>query len=515
MTLALALLLPLAAAMVLALPGARHAVAPATPWLPLAALAAAVAPPEPMVLDALLLGLAFALDFESRLLLAACALIWLCAGWRLVRIEPNVPGVRLAAWHLTMFGNFGALAAAEGTGFYLFFAVLSIAVYGVLVRDPQGRAAGRLYLAVALTAELLFLAGIMLLALDRPSVWAAFLVLFGLGAKLGLLPLHFPLPPAYAAAGPAGGAIFAGALTIAAAAGIIRFLPLTAPQPVVGGYAVIAGLAAAFLAAAAGALQRDPRALLGYSTISQMGIFTVAIGLGTVSPDPWPAAALTLFALHHGLVKAALMLGSGIGGRHSLTVMALLSLALAAAPYSGGALSKAWFEQLPALAPESLAILAHVLLPLTSCATAVLMARFVWLMRGAPPAGGLAPFLLLAGVALLAPVAAASWLHPHPQELLKSPWSGLWPLLLAAGLLAGGAVLVRRLPRLPPGDIAVLAPQVTSVLSRLAVPTVFSRLRPPVPPRWPLEIAEQRLRRLPVTGLVFFAVLFAFVLAWL
>ncbi|MGB0670050.1 MAG: proton-conducting transporter membrane subunit, partial [Rhodospirillales bacterium] len=44
-------------------------------------------------------------------------------------------------------------------------------------------------------------------------------------------------------------------------------------------------LAAAFLAVVAGLVQRNPKALLAYSTISQMGVMTAGVGVGFKAPE--------------------------------------------------------------------------------------------------------------------------------------------------------------------------------------------------------------------------------------
>jgi len=514
--LALALLPPLLAVALLAAPGMQRRVLTATPWLPLAALPAALAPPPPMELEFLLLGLRLGLEPWAQPLLAATALLWACAGWALRHGGPvSVP--RLLAWQLTLAGNLGALMALDEPGFYLFFALLSIAAYGVVVRNRAARGAARTYLAVALFAELLLLAGLMLLALGRPGPTAGVLLLFGLGAKLGMLPLHFPLPPAYAATDAAGAAVFGGGLTMAAVAGWLRFVPQVGTQPELAIYALAAGLAAAFLGAAAGLLQRDSRALLAYSTISQMGIVTAGLGLALAGPAPLVAAPLALFALHHGLTKAALLLGTGAGGPLVLTGLALLSLALAGAPLSGGALAKAWLESMGEGAP-ALAEMAHGWLPFTSAATALLMARFLWLMRGAATRSGQrGPFAALTVTALAAPWLALLYLHPQPTELVKG-WATLWPLLVAAGVLALAWPLRTRIGRwrLPPGDLVVVAAPLGRLLYRAAA--AWGSGRPPrllQLSRFAPRALERHLRGLPGTGVVLFALvlLFAVVLA--
>ncbi len=513
MTIALALLLPLLAAALMMGRSARPYVLAFTPWIPLAALPVAVAPPATVEIDFLLLGMRFGLEPWSQVLLAGTALLWTCAGWAL-RLSGAVTTPRLLAWHLSLAGNLGAILAMDAPGFYLFFALMSLAAYGVVVNTRRARRAGWLYLVVALLGELLLLAGLLLLTLEVTGPVTATLLLFGLGAKLGILPLHFPLPPAYAATDAAGAAVFGGGLTLAAVAGWLRFLPGVQPQPELGEYALIAGLAAAFLAALAGLLQRNSRALLGYSTISQMGILTAGLGLTLASPTPIAAAPLAFFAVHHGLNKAALLLGTGSGGPLVFAGLVLLSLTLAGVPLSSGAVAKAWLESMGETAP-ALTDTLHHWLPFTSTATALLMAKFLWLVHKAPRSAPAAPFLILALLALIAPWAGIYYLHPAPGELIKFG-AAVRPLLIATAILAIGWPLRKRLGRwhLPPGDLAVLDKPVAQAMRKLLG---FWRGRelPRLPRLYRLapERLERQLRTLPVTGLALFALLLAFAVA--
>jgi hypothetical protein len=74
------------------------------------------------------------------------------------------------------------------------------------------------------------------------------------------------------------------------------------------------GLAGAFCGVLVGLTQDNPKTVLAYSSISQMGLMLVALGTGLAWPQAWGAAAgaLLLFSLHHALNKAALFLGVGL-----------------------------------------------------------------------------------------------------------------------------------------------------------------------------------------------------------
>jgi formate hydrogenlyase subunit 3/multisubunit Na+/H+ antiporter MnhD subunit len=110
---------------------------------------------------------------------------------------------------------------------------------------------------------------------------ALLLLLVGFGIKAGALSLHFWLPLAHPAAPVPASAVLSGAMLKAGLLGWIRFLPLgEAAMPLSGVTLVSAGLGAAVLGTFVGVVQNDPKTVLAYSSISQMGIITTGIVFG-------------------------------------------------------------------------------------------------------------------------------------------------------------------------------------------------------------------------------------------
>lgn len=130
--------------------------------------------------------------------------------------------------------------------------------------------------------------------------------------------------------------------------------------------------------------------MLGYSSIAKMGVITAGFGVALSHPEQAPGivTALSLFALHHLLIKGALFLGVGLweqaGARPWLFGgMALLALALAGAPLTGGAAAKALLaEGLIGTGAE----LAGLLLA-AAVGAVLLMARMLWLLWRKAPVG--------------------------------------------------------------------------------------------------------------------------------
>lgn len=519
--------LPLLLAAALAVPAGRRAVPGLAVLAPLPGLLAALlAPGGEAQIGWLLFGLRVGFGETGRPVLAAAAAVWLLAALHL-RGTPWGDGGRtrfLLFFLPCMAATLGAALVLDRPGFYLFFGGATLASYGLIVTDASGsrRRAGRLYLALALIGELAVLAGLLTQTLGGLPATAALLLYAGFGAKLGILPLHVGLPPAYRAAPPAGAAPLAGPVLTVAVLGWLRFMPIGAEAealPGPGTAILVLGLAAAFYGAAIGSLQRQAAALLAYSSISQMGILLAALGLalsadGSEARHALAGAAL-LFAVHHTLAKSALFLGLGAerrrpGGSLVFPALVVLSLSLTGLALTGGALGKLWIEEGAAALETDRAALLATLLPATSVATTLLMARFLWLTRH-PPHGARGPAWTVPALtvaALAGPWALLVARHPEPAKLALGTshlWHTAWPvglgiaLAVAIGFAARGR---RRRIAVAPGDIG--APLLRLSGRAWAVPS----LRLPVPGApdlsWlaTLPAADLRLRPLAVYGSV-------------
>ena len=422
------------------------------------------------------------------------ALIWLVAsafacGWI---AEKDGRERFFSLFLLTMTGNLGALVAQDMPSFYTFFAVMSFSAYGIIAhaRTRAARHAANVYIVLVVIGEAALVAAMLIAAgsigvTDFVSVRAGLealplrhlviaLAFLGFGIKAGVLILHVWLPLAHPVAPAPASAVLSGTIIVTGLVGWLRFLPVGEwALPGWGGACVVLGLAAAFYGAIIGMDQRRPKVVLAYSSISQMGIMTVGIGMILLEPASADAMqiAIALFALHHGLAKSALFLGAGLaetGMDHArrrwlIIGLALPSLALAGAPFTSGVVAKSAIVAGESLLPAPWAGVTQFLLPLTSVATALLMGRFLALVGRRPvgrkpPASRLAWLTGLASVLLvlllplwLAPVASFSWSTP---KLLES----LWPLV-AALLVAGTAIRLwrqagrPRVPEIPAGDL--------------------------------------------------------------
>ena len=517
-------------------PATRQGVARMLPFVPWPALALALFGLEVEAhYPRLLLGAVLGLDETARVFMLFTAAVWSAVGFHLrdASLDPARERDRrfLLCYLLAMAGNLGVIVAFDPPSFYLCFAVLSLSAWGLIVTDTSSdsRRAGRVYLILALLGEVLILIGFIALSAGQYGLALALLLYVGLGIKHGILPLHLWLPLAHGISPAPASALLSGVLVKAGIIGWLRFLPETGALDSSGVTVIAFGLAAAILGALVGVLQVKPKMLLAYSTISQMGILTVGFGMALTSVELWVAIvpALTLFACHHALVKAALFLGVGVersrrGGGLVLPLFGLLGLSLAAAPYTGGALVKLWLSQFTAALTPGTAWMLDTLLPLTSLTTTVLMFRFMWL-AWAPstdrPGVGRAratpyPFLVLSGLALVGPWLLFWASEPAAGDVIGgwyAFWKTLWPVALGLLLALAAARFGRQMPWvLPPGDVIVPLEKGVLALWRRLPQTAPTLPRPAfryIPPwrQW-----EAWLRRFPVIGVTFMACLLIF-----
>jgi formate hydrogenlyase subunit 3/multisubunit Na+/H+ antiporter MnhD subunit len=445
------------------------------------------------------------------------ALVWTAAGVSArAELAADARRTRYFGFHLlTLAGNVTLLVAADAVAFYLGFALMTFAAYGLVVHDgtPAARRAGRVYLVMAVLGEGALLAGLLLAgsasggALALPDLAAAVadaprrgaivaLLLVGFGVKAGALPLHVWLPLAHPVAPTPASAVLSGCMIKAGLLGWLRFLPVG--EVALAGWGallVAAGLAAAFFGALAGIAQDDAKTTLAYSSVSQMGLLTVAVGIGLAAPSAAPAAlaACAFLAVHHGLAKGALFLGAGVvkragtlrSRRIALLSLLLPGLALAGAPLTSGAIAKSRLSHLGDFAPSMPLGLSTWLLA-AATGTTLLLARFFVLVARATetdrtrrPAAGLwlphaALLLGLAALGLWGP-AWSGTLAPAERALsLATIVKGVGPIL-AGLLLAWLGARARPSTRLPAGDLLLL---VERPLGRAFSRVARLRLRP-------------------------------------
>jgi hydrogenase-4 component B len=146
------------------------------------------------------------------------------------------------------------------------------------------------------------------------------LALLGAGSKAGLVPLHVWLPLAHPAAPSHVSALMSGVMTKVAVYGFVRIAFDLAGEPAWWWSMVVLALAGitAVMGVLYALMQRDLKRLLAYSTVENIGIIFIGLGLALAfkAHGMAQAAALALTAglLHvfnHSLFKSLLFFGAG------------------------------------------------------------------------------------------------------------------------------------------------------------------------------------------------------------
>jgi formate hydrogenlyase subunit 3/multisubunit Na+/H+ antiporter MnhD subunit len=248
------------------------------------------------------------------------------------RVLPFVP-VFLAAMNLV-------LLADDAFTFLLAWECMSLMSWALVVshdRSPEALRAGLIYLAMAGFGTLMLLIAFAVLtgaggdftfaSLRAHHVSPALaglvlgLALVGAGSKAGLFPLHAWLPLAHPAAPAHVSGLMSGVMTKVAIYGFIRIVfDLAGPLDWSFSIPVIAvGAVTAALGVLYALMQNDLKRLLAYSTVENIGIIFVGLGLalgfrasGLPAAAALAATAALFHVFNHSLFKSLLFFGSGV-----------------------------------------------------------------------------------------------------------------------------------------------------------------------------------------------------------
>ncbi len=145
------------------------------------------------------------------------------------------------------------------------------------------------------------------------------LALVGFGLKAGLVPLHFWLPDAHAAAPSHVSALMSGVVIKMGIYGLLRVVGLLGAPPAWWGWLVLMlGLSSGVLGVVWALAQHDLKRLLAYHSVENIGIILIGLGLGGLGASHhMPVVAVLGFAgailhtLNHAIFKSLLFLGAG------------------------------------------------------------------------------------------------------------------------------------------------------------------------------------------------------------
>jgi len=272
--------------------------------------------------------------------------------------------------------------------FLVFWELMTLVSYFLVVwqtKNEKSVRAGYIYMLVAHAGAALIMLAFLLLYFQTDSfnfailrqTWLSpglknlvFLLAFlGFGAKAGMVPLHFWTPGTYSAAPNHVSALMAGVMKKTAVYGILRIcVDLLGIQVWWWGFLVLVfGVISTVIGAYYALTERDIKRVLAYSSVENVGIILMGVGVGMLGlAQNLPVLALLGFlaalyhTLNHAFFKGLLFLGAGslidqtgtqnlnlmggLGRRMPWTALAFLvgALAVSAIPPFNGFVSE-WF----------------------------------------------------------------------------------------------------------------------------------------------------------------------------
>lgn len=253
--------------------------------------------------------------------------------------QEEVPQRVLPFYPAFLAGMNLVLLADDAFSFLLSWELMSVTSWALVIAHharEANRRAGYVYLVMASFGTLALLLAFGLLAgadgnysfdairagAHSPETAGMVLVLLllGAGSKAGLVPLHVWLPLAHPAAPSHVSALMSGVMTKVAVYGFIRVILDLLHAPSWGSSLVVLllGGATAVLGILHAVLENDLKRLLAYSTIENIGIIFIGLGLAMAFKanhmDAAAALALTAALFHvlnHSLFKSILFFGAG------------------------------------------------------------------------------------------------------------------------------------------------------------------------------------------------------------
>lgn len=287
------------------------------------------------------MGLHFRIDALSAFFLVAINVPSFLASIYGIGYGGHAPEPRriLPFFPLFLFGMNGVLVADDAFAFLVSWEFMSLSSWLLVLsnhRDPECRRAGTVYLIMAMFGTFCLLPAFGLMAgsagaYDFASMRAASLsgsvtamvvalTLLGAGSKAGIAPLHAWLPIAHPAAPSHVSALMSGVMTKVAIYGIIRVLfDLSGEIGWAWGFVMmVVGALTAVLGILYALMQTDLKKLLAYSTVENVGVITIALGLaaafrghGALSLSALALVAALYHVVSHSLFKSLLFLGAG------------------------------------------------------------------------------------------------------------------------------------------------------------------------------------------------------------
>ena len=238
----------------------------------------------------------------------------------------------------TMFyAMLGVVTSEGGFSFLFFWELMTVASFLLILFDAERREVRRAALAYVIMMHV----GLLLIGFVRldsvcgsadfallgeyfrtqPALPLFVVFLAGFGMKAGMFPMHVWLPEAHPAAPSHVSALMSGVMIKTGVYGILRVTAQIADLPTLrtaGLILLVAGIVTGLWGVILAAAQNDVKRLLAYSSIENIGIVLIGLGiaaLGKSSGNQLAAicglSGALLHTLNHSLFKSLLFFGAG------------------------------------------------------------------------------------------------------------------------------------------------------------------------------------------------------------
>jgi len=245
------------------------------------------------------------------------------------------PGFVLSGLALLFASMAGVVTARNAIVFAAFWELMALSSFLLVATDHERHAvrrAGFIYLGATRIGSAFLIAGFLWAhaltgswefqawALQGPAATGpAALILVGLITKAGAWPFHLWLPIAHPAAPAPVSAVMSGVMIKTAVYAILRLFVFGGiDSPWIAWVLVALGAVSAFWGVLFALLQGDLKKVLAYSSVENIGLILLAIGIALLARNAkLPqvqdlALASALFhSLNHGIFKTLLFLGAG------------------------------------------------------------------------------------------------------------------------------------------------------------------------------------------------------------
>ncbi len=369
----------------------------------------------------------------------------------------------------------GLVVAGNLIQFYLLWELLGICSALLIAfwwnREPARKAGLKAFLVTRIGDVALLMGVVLILSTlhttDISSVLAAaaspqggvnwtligLLLLVGAMGKSAQVPLHVWLPDAMEGPTPVSALIHAATMVNAGVFLLVRMAPIYGASSALSNSVLLVGLASMLVGGACASAATDIKRVLAYSTISQLGLMFVAVGLGS-------AAGAIYLLIAQGTTKALAFMAAGaateatgtrniaeMGGLRrdmKLTYAGFLTSALAMAGFPP--LSGFWAKELVSASARAAGSWVFLATLLGSALTTFYIFRVVFrAFHGPQKRDGLhEPGGLMVGpMVALSAVAAAGWMATAYQTLYVPPLGlGLDAVTAGSSLAVIAAALV-------------------------------------------------------------------------